>query len=111
MKLPNGDRAEISMAKLVGYCLNPNHPKGKNKARVFQSSLGITAEKANRLRELVQQTAMEGEVVQQTPTAFGQEFKVDWEIPGTDGLQLRTTWEVATNATTPRLITAFVRGL
>ena len=37
MKLPNGDRAEISMAKLVGYCLNPDRPKGKNKARVFQT--------------------------------------------------------------------------
>jgi hypothetical protein len=109
MKLPNGDRAEISMAKLIGYCLNPDHSKGKNKARVFQSTLGITAENADRLRDLVQQAAIEGEVIQQTTTAFGQELKVDWEIPGTEGLWLRTTWEIAPNATNPRLITAFVK--
>ena len=26
MKLPLCEQAEISMDKLIGYCLNPNHP-------------------------------------------------------------------------------------
>ncbi|MGL5835460.1 MAG: DUF6883 domain-containing protein, partial [Waterburya sp.] len=30
MKLPNGDKAEIPVQKLVGYCLNPNHSSGKH---------------------------------------------------------------------------------
>lgn len=110
MKLPNGDRATIPMEKLTGYCLNLNHPKGKNKARVFQSRLGITAANVDRLRALIQQAAVEGEVVQQTETAYGQAFKVDWTIPETQGLQLRTTWEIASKATNPRLITAFVKN-
>lgn len=110
MKLPNGDRAEIEMAKLIGYCLNPQHPKGKDKARVFQSRLGITAENVDRLLALIRQAAVEGEVVQQTVTAYGQMFKVDWTIPETEGLQLRTTWEIAANATNPRLITAFLKN-
>lgn len=38
MKLPNGDRAVISMGKLRGYCLNPEHPSGRHKARVFASA-------------------------------------------------------------------------
>lgn len=84
MKLPNGDRAEIPMEKLVGYCLNPNHSKGKDKARVFQSVLGITAANPDRLYTLIQQAALEGEVVQQSMTAFGQMLKVDWTIPETD---------------------------
>ncbi|XUP06566.1 hypothetical protein RVR34_08195 [Microcystis aeruginosa FBCC-A68] len=46
MKLPNGELAEISMEKLIGYCLNPEHSRGKNQARVFRSRLGITAENA-----------------------------------------------------------------
>lgn len=50
MKLPNGDRAEIPMQKLIGYCLNPEHPSGKHKARVFESALGITAEDVDVLR-------------------------------------------------------------
>jgi hypothetical protein len=32
MKLPNGDRADIPLEKLLNYCLNPNHPSGKYKA-------------------------------------------------------------------------------
>jgi hypothetical protein len=46
MKLPNGDRAEIQMEKLTGYCLNPDHSSGKHKAKVFAAALGITAENA-----------------------------------------------------------------
>jgi hypothetical protein len=49
MKLQNGDRAIIPIGKLLGYCLNPNHPKGKHKARVFKSALGITADNAEPL--------------------------------------------------------------
>jgi hypothetical protein len=60
MKLPNGEQAEISMDKLINCCLNPNHSTGKNKARVFQSALGITAENADLLYALVRQAAVEG---------------------------------------------------
>jgi hypothetical protein len=90
MKLPNADRAIIPIEKLVGYCLNPEHPKGKHKVRVFQAVLGITRENADRLYELVRQAAIAGEVVQERSTSFGQEFKVDWAIPGLDRVQLRT---------------------
>lgn len=44
MKLPNGD-----------YAVTP---------RVFASALGITAENADDLRELIVKAAIEGEVVQ-----------------------------------------------
>jgi hypothetical protein len=83
MKLPNGNQAEIAMQKLIGYCLNPEHPSGKHKARVFASVLDITRENAGTLRELIQTAAVEGEVVQQETTAFGQLFKVDWTVVGT----------------------------
>jgi len=35
MKMPGGDKAIVEREKLTGYCLNPNHPRGKHKARVF----------------------------------------------------------------------------
>ncbi|GAX38109.1 DUF6883 domain-containing protein [Nodularia sp. NIES-3585] len=109
MKLPNGDQAEISTQKLIGYCLNPEHPSGKHKARVFASILGITLENADVLRELVQTAAVAGEVVQQNTTQFGQQFKVDWIVPDTDGIRLRTIWEVTAKNPYPRLITAFLK--
>ena len=109
MKLPNGEQAEISVQKLIGYCLNPEHPSGKHKARVFASILGITVENADVLRELIQTAAVAGEVVQQSTTQFGQQFKVDWIVPDTDRIRLRTIWETTTNNPYPRLITAFLK--
>jgi hypothetical protein len=35
MKLPGADVAIVDVEKLTGYCLNPEHPRGKHKARVF----------------------------------------------------------------------------
>jgi hypothetical protein len=67
----------IPMEKLRAYCLNPDHPSGKHKARVFTSALGVTAENAENLQSLIQRAAIEGEVIQQGSTEFGQLFKVD----------------------------------
>ena len=60
--LPNGERARIPMEKLTDYCLNPDHPRGKDKARVFAALLGITRDSANELAALVRQAAMEGDI-------------------------------------------------
>jgi Domain of unknown function (DUF4926) len=74
----------IPIGKLLGYCLNPNHLKGKHKARVFKSTLGITADNLDRLVQLIQRAAVQGEVVQARTTDFGQEFKLDWAMDGHD---------------------------
>ena len=109
MKLPNGEFAIIPMEKLTGYCLNPNHSSGQHKARVFASALGITAENADDLRELIAQAAIEGEVIQQDSTEFGRLYKVDWTISGRKSLILRTLWEVTSDRLNPRLVSAFIK--
>ena len=53
MKLPNGDRAIVDIVKLRDYCLNPLHPVGRHKARVFQAALGIGREDAEALRMIL----------------------------------------------------------
>nr|WP_196527555.1 DUF6883 domain-containing protein [Nostoc commune] len=58
------------------------------------------------MRELIQTAAVAGEVVQQSTTQFGQQFKVDWIVPDTDGIKLGTIWETTVNNPYPRLITA-----
>jgi hypothetical protein len=50
MKLPNGKRAELG-TKLDDYVLNPLHPHGKHKARLFETALGITLLNAEVLRQ------------------------------------------------------------
>ena len=46
--MPGGETAIVDREKLTGYCLNPEHPRGKRKARVF-ATLGFTAENADDL--------------------------------------------------------------
>ena len=70
-QLPNGEHARIPMEKLTDYCLNPAHPRGKDKARVFAALLGITCDSANALAALVRQAAMEGDITQEAVTIFG----------------------------------------
>jgi hypothetical protein len=41
MRLPGAERATIPTDKLVRYALDPEHPRGRHKARVFASALGI----------------------------------------------------------------------
>jgi hypothetical protein len=109
VKLPNGDKAEIPVQKLVGYCLNPNHSSGKHKAKVFASALGITADNFQVLYELIQKAAVEGEIIQENTTEFGRQFKVDWIIPQTNNIEIRTIWEISNTTCNPRLISAFIK--
>jgi hypothetical protein len=52
MKLPNGERAIVDTRKLLEYCLNSEHPRGRNKARVF-ASVGIQRANAEQLRTVI----------------------------------------------------------
>ena len=53
MKLPNTDRAVVEIEKLRDYCLSSSHPRGRRKARVFVTALGITANDAEELRNMI----------------------------------------------------------
>src|SRR4051794_30341445 len=43
LRLPNAQQARVPTDKLVRYALDPSHERGRHKARVFVSALGITA--------------------------------------------------------------------
>jgi len=63
MKLPNAKRAFVDIEKLRGYCLNPSHVRGKHKARMFSSILGLTLEDAEKLRKTLLEAAKDGDAV------------------------------------------------
>src|SRR5258707_5015317 len=56
MKLPNGERAELG-DKLQDYVLNQHHRRGRHKARVFESTLGITRENQHILADALREAA------------------------------------------------------
>ena len=107
--LPHGERARIPIEKLTDYCLNPDHPRGKDKARVFATVLGITRDSANALAALVRQAAIEGDITKEAMTTFGRYYRVDWAIPTQGNAVLRPMWEMAPGEEIPRLISAFMR--
>ncbi|MBW4444438.1 MAG: hypothetical protein KME10_25100 [Plectolyngbya sp. WJT66-NPBG17] len=56
MPIPNAENAIVEIRKLRDYCLNPNHDNGKHKARLSLASLGMTAESAEELREILKRS-------------------------------------------------------
>jgi hypothetical protein len=39
--LPKRNEAVLDIRKIEDYCLNPSHPRGRHKARVFREALGL----------------------------------------------------------------------
>jgi hypothetical protein len=72
MKIPGGARAVVDIAKLRNYCLSEQHPRGRHKARVFASVLGITAADADVLRQALLMAALEGEALEGERDDYGQ---------------------------------------
>lgn len=83
MKLPNGDRAVVDLAKLRDYCLNEQHLRGRHKARVFSSALGTTSEDAEILRQTLLDAALEKRAILGERDDYGQrkaDFPADFPV-------------------------------
>jgi len=108
-KLPNADRAVIPAGKLAGYSLDPEHPNGKHKARVFKAALGLTADDAPFLHDKVMEAARTQEATPQAPNAFGERWVVDFGLTTEAGTAtVRTAWIVRKGEDFPRLTSCYV---
>lgn len=79
MFLPNGAQAELG-DKLERYCLNPFHPKGKDKATVFKKRLGITLENKQILEEALLDSALHGEAVLRKSDRHGAYYNTRFSV-------------------------------
>src|SRR5829696_2032631 len=112
MKLQNAENAVVDIAKLRDYCLDPNHPEGKHKARVFMEKLGITKKDAERLRQVILEAVLIADATEQEATDFGRRFIVDFQVSWPEGIVLstaivRTAWIIRNDEEFPRLTTCF----
>jgi hypothetical protein len=80
MKLPGGDNAIVDIAKLRDYCLDPQHPRGRHKARVFAATLGLAQTDAEFLREALRRAVREGDALVGESDEYGDRFTVDFEL-------------------------------
>ena len=53
MRLPNAENAFIDVRKLTEYVLDTADARGRHKARVFATALGLTLENARELRNAI----------------------------------------------------------
>ena len=80
MKLPNADRAVVEIEKLRDYCLSSSHPRGRHKARVFVTALGITADDSEELKQAILSAVITEEATPTERDEYGQRFVVDFSM-------------------------------
>lgn len=109
MRLPKGERADVPLSRLRTYLLNPQHPKGKHKARVFAAALGLDESSAEALRDWLLELARTGEAAPGRSDAHGARFAMTAKMSynGHEAL-VRTAWIIRTGNDTPEFLTAFV---
>ncbi len=109
MKLPNGEHASVSLARLTAYVLNPQHPEGRHKARVFASALGLDVSAAADLQAWLLELARSGDAEPGVQDSHGQRFVIRARMlyKGKEAL-VRTGWIIRSGEDSPDFLTAFV---
>lgn len=109
MRLPNAERAIIPIEKLTSYALNPDHPTGRHKARVFARALGITADDAELLRSALQRAAAEGDATLGEADEHGQRYQIDFAMTTDIGTEtVRSAWIILAGDDVPRLLSCYI---
>jgi hypothetical protein len=109
VKLPNGGKAVVEIAKLRDYCLNASHPEGRHKARVFPAALGLGPADEVMLQERLLAAARNQDAMAGDADEFGRRYVVDFSLEhrGRKAL-VRTAWIVLTTENFPRLTSCYV---
>ena len=108
MRIPNAERAVVDIRKLRDYCLNPQHNRGKHKARLFTSLLGMNSDDAEELRNILLEAVKTKDAQLGETDAYGQRYTLDFTL-NWRGKQarIRSAWIIETGSDIPKLTTAF----
>jgi hypothetical protein len=107
--LPNGERAVVEISKLQDYCLNMQHLRGRHKARVFVSVLGLRYEDAEMLRQALLDAARSEHATPGSEDQYGARYMIDFEMSGPSGKAfVRSIWIVLKKEDFPRLTSCYV---
>lgn len=109
MKLPNGGRAYLG-TKLEEYTLNPLHRDGRNKARVFDSVLGITLANTDVLRDALLSAAAHSDNAEpRGDNGFGNVYVMRFPLRTTKGTAtVLSAWIIRHGEDFPRLTTCYI---
>ena len=102
----------IDPRKLTEYALNPDNPRGVDKAVMFERHLGFTKDNYHLLLQQIETKVLNSEAILITTDVHGPRYQVDLEIEGVESGQketVRTGWIVEQKNDVARLITLYVR--
>lgn len=109
ISLPNFKNAVLDIRKLRDYCLNSEHPKGKDKARVFRAALGISQRDSVWLRNEILHNLEFSPATKQSEDKYGVRYVVNIKITKqSKSVILSTVWIIEHNDMRPTLITCRV---
>jgi hypothetical protein len=108
MLIPNAKNAVVDIRKLRDYCLNLEHDDGKHKARLFSSIMGMTADDAEELRQILLEVVKTHEAQLGRQDEFGQRYTLDFTIEWQNrNATLRSGWIVERGSEIPKLTTCY----
>jgi hypothetical protein len=108
-RLPGGDRAIIDVRKIRDYCLNPSHPRGRHKARVFADVLGLQRQDSIWLLEALLAAANSEEAVHLGEHEWGNQWRLDVRVKRREkSAMVRSLWLVRTGQDFPTFISFWV---
>jgi hypothetical protein len=108
MLIPNAENAIVDIRKLRDYCLNPEHENGKHKARLFASILGMTADDAEELRQILCEVVQTKDARLGRQDEFGQRYTLDFAIAWQNKeATLRSGWIIEPGSDIPKLTTCY----
>lgn len=106
--LPHFSSAIVDLRKLRDYCLNPDHPRGRHKARVFRAALGLDQRDAEWLALFIKSTLPKVDAVDEATDRFGTRWRTDITVVRNGRYaRMRVLWLVPPNGA-PRLLTCYI---
>ena len=109
MRVPNCENAIVPIEKLRNYALSEIHPVGKHKAQVFRTALGMSADDAETLRDLLLTAVCNENAVEGRKDQYGQRYTLDFRATvNTKTGTIRSGWIIRAGESTPRLTTCYV---
>ena len=107
-RLPYAENAIVDIRKLRDYCLNLEHEKGKHKAQLFLSILGMTSDDAEALRQILLDVVKTHAVCLGRQDQYGQRYTLDFEVAWQNrSATLRSGWIIEVGSEIPKLTTCY----
>lgn len=109
MRLPHPELAVIDDNKLTGYSLNPNHPDGRHKARVFKSALDLNLDDVTELKNALLEAVQTYDAIADKQNKYGQKYVIDFPMSRANKTAIvHSVWIVRNDENFPRLITCYL---